>query len=223
MVSQLVKGTWTDLETLDLSDCHLKAKGILILSQGDWPCLLLLDVSANCMNAEGLALLAKGNWPLLVVIALSFDPTMDAIAIAHLSAANWPLKSLSISNTPFSADMAAELTDLQLPNLESFYLNESGLTASALSELARADWPSLIYLGLSHADLDAVCVLLGLNLEKVQALKSGACDGVEVQRTVTTGALSLWSQLQCTKISKMFVELTTTLHSKDLFDFDYYL
>ena len=207
------------METLDLSDCHLRTEGFFILSQGDWPCLLLLDLSGNCLNAEGLALLAKGNWPLLIIIALSFDPTMDGAAIAHLSAANWPLKSLSISNTPFSADMVAKLADLQLPSLESLYLNESGLTAADVSELARAHWPSLIYLNLSHADLDAVCVLLGLNLEKVQALKSGACDSVKMQQTVSTGAVTLWPQLQCIEISKVSVELTTS-HSKDLLDVD---
>ena len=120
IVSQLVKGTWTDLEVLQLSYCGLKAEGFLILSQGDWPCLLFLDVSGNCLNAEGLALLAKGNWPLLRDITLSLDPTMDAVAIAHLSAANWSLKRLSLPDTPFCTDMAAELADLPFPNLESF-------------------------------------------------------------------------------------------------------
>ena len=205
IVSQLVKGTWTDLETLRLCDCDLTAEGFLILSQGDWPCLMFLDISGNCLNAEGMALLAKGNWPLLTSLDLSFDPTMDAGAIAHLSAANWSLTNLTISDTPFSADMAAELADLQLPNLESLYLMESGLTAAAVSKLARADWPRLTYLNLSHADLDAVCVLLGLNLEKVQALKSSACDySVEVQRTVPSDA---WPQLQCIRVSKASVQL----------------
>ena len=91
---------------------------------------------------------------------------------------------------------------------------ESGLTAAAVSELARADWPRLAHLNLSHVDLDAVCVLLGLDLEQMQTLKSGACDSVEVQRTVPFGALSLWPQLQCIKISKLSV--TLDLQSDDL-------
>ena len=60
-ISQLVKANWTQLVNLCLSDCNLKAEGMLILSQGNWPGLESLDVSGNCLDAEGMALLAKGN------------------------------------------------------------------------------------------------------------------------------------------------------------------
>ena len=87
IVSQLVQGTWTRLSTLYLTGCEIKVEGFLLLSQGNWPQLTMLDASGNCLDAEGMALLAKGNWPLLEDVRLSFSPTLDADAIAHLSAA----------------------------------------------------------------------------------------------------------------------------------------
>ena len=63
IVSQLVKGTWTELESLSLSGCELKAEEFLLLSQGNWPGLTYLDVSGNCLDADGMASLANGNWP----------------------------------------------------------------------------------------------------------------------------------------------------------------
>lgn len=218
IVSQLVNGTWTQLTNLNLCDCDLKAEAFLLLSQGNWPGLACLDVSGNYLDTEGVALLAKGNWPLLRFITLSFDPTMDSVAIAHLSATNWYIRFLTIKDTRFSVGMAAELSDLQLPNLRTLDLVDSGLTAAAVSKLARADWPSLYYLYLSHddlADLNAVCVLLGLDLESVQASKSCACDSVEVDRTVSCADLGLWQTLTWIKISKLSVQLTD-MHSRAL-------
>ena len=91
------------------------------------------------------------------------------MAVAQLGAANWPIHTLVITDTPFSVDMA----DLQLPELSELCLDltGSGLTA-AVSELAGADWPSLGDLRIIHDDLDAVAVVLGVSPEKVEALKS---------------------------------------------------
>lgn len=149
-VLQLVKGTWTQLVTLSISDCGLKAKAFLLLSQAS------LDVSGNCLDAKSMALLAKGNWPKLASIILS--PTLGAVAIAHFSAANWPIKGLVTKDTPFSVEMAAEPADLRLPGLLALYLVRSDLTAAAVCKLARAEWPQLTHLTLDHVDLD---VLLG--------------------------------------------------------------
>lgn len=174
VVLQLVKGTWTHLAHLSLSWCELKATSFLILSQGNWPRLKFLDVSGNCLDAEGMALLVRGNWPLLRTILLSFDPTKAAVAVAHLSAANWLIGDMLISHTPFSADLAAALADLQLPNLSFLHLSGSDLTAAAVSELAQADWPRLKTLSLDLHDLDAVAVLLGVDEENLQDFKSDA-------------------------------------------------
>ena len=177
IVSQLVKGAW-DLRDLTLYGCEIDAKGFLLLSQGNWPRLNHLTVSGNCLDAEGIALLVKGDWPWLTGINLSFNSPLEAgaIAIAHLSAANWLIEYLTIQGTLFSADMVAALANLQLPYLVSLELKDSGLTAAAVSELARADWPELSYLHLNIGDdeLVAVAVLLGLD---VDMLKSAGCDG----------------------------------------------
>lgn len=83
IISQLVKGTWTPLEELNLFaiGCGLNTEAFLLLSQGNWPGLTCLNIIGNSLNAEGLALLVKGNWPLLASIIISFDPTMDAVAL----------------------------------------------------------------------------------------------------------------------------------------------
>ena len=200
IVSQLVKGTWTQLRYLRLSLCDLKGEGFLVLSQGNWPCLRELDVSG--LVAESMTWLVKGDWPMLSSVFLKFDCSMDANAISHLSAANWPLDELRILGTTFSTAMAAELADLQLPRLRELYLAGSGLTAAAVSELARANWPrlqtlhlmgsgltaaavselaranwpSLHALTVDHDDLDAVAVLFGVDQEKVQQIKSNIDD-----------------------------------------------
>ena len=204
IVSQLVQGTWTHLMYLSLSECKLRAQAFLLLSQGNWPSLMYLDASGNCLDAEGMALLAKGNWPLLTHVTLSFDPTMDAVAMAHLSAANWRIAQLVITRTPFSAGMAAQLADLWLPNLSGLVPKGSRLTAAAVSELAKADWPSLRNLCLDHDDLNAVAVLLGLDLEKVHKLKSDASEAILQQRMPN---IVLWPHLSLISISKNDVPL----------------
>ena len=73
-----------------------------------------------------------------------------------------------------STSKTVSISLLDILHLHSLQLTESGLTAAAVSELARGDWPDLFYLEFTHVDLDAVCVLLGLTLDKVQALKSSA-------------------------------------------------
>lgn len=176
LVSQLVKGSWTRLASLSLPGCGLKAKGFWLLSQGSWPRLENLNVSCNCLDAQGMALLAKGNWPLLTSISLNLNPAVDATAIACLSAANWPIQSLMIKQASFGIDMAAALVDLQLSNLTHLHLDSTGLTAAAVIELARADWPSFKYLGLGRGDLKAVGVLLGLDLHKIHLQRQSAAD-----------------------------------------------
>ena len=211
VVSQLVKTTWTKLVHLHLPECDVKAQGFLMLSQGVWPGLKFLDVSRNCLDAEGIALLAKGNRPSLTNINLSFDPTMNAVAIAHLSAANWPTEELVIEDASFSIDMAAELADLQLPNLMALDLMKSHLTIAAVSELARADWPSLRMLSFGHNDPDAVAILLGLKLDlkKMQKLKSDAClIAVGLRpRLVSQPGLDLWPNLNGFRFTKYKIHL----------------
>ena len=209
IVSQLVKGTWTQLIYLNLSECKLKAEAFLPLSHGNWPGLTQLHVSGNCLDAEGMALLAKGNWPMLAYVTLSFDPIMDAVAIAHLSAVKWRIVHLVIKDTPFSPDMAAELAGFFVPSLTMLHLQGSGLTAAAVPELARADWPSLEDLYIDHDDLDAVAVLLGVDLEKVQKLKSDANDLEASEERMPD--MVLWPNLSWITISKGEVHLSESL------------
>lgn len=115
-----------------------------------------------------------------------------------------------IEDTPFSVDMAAELANLQLPNLMSLYLTQTDLTAAAVSKLAGANWPLLGNLTFGHVDLDAMGVLLGLDLVKLQELKSDARGRAKSfqQRTVVEPAMGLWPDLEMIRISKYLVELT---------------
>ena len=179
---------------------------------------------------EDYALIFKRRWPQLsmvisqemgycpapqlsniriVELRVAFQDNKWA-TISHLSATNWPLHSLTICDTLVSIDMAAELAGLQLPNLRELDLPDSGLTAAAVSELARADWPSLTYLGLGHDDLGAVAVLLGVDLDKVQELRSDACDTKRVyhNRMDSGPDIGLWPNLSCIIVSKRIVELS---------------
>ena len=108
----------------------------LPLSQRNWPALMQLDQSNSEVHAEVMALLANGNWPQLRQIQFSFNPTLDAVATAHLSAAKWSLRNLDLSHLTVSAAMAAQL---QLSNLTTIFLTKNGLTAAAVSGLSRAD------------------------------------------------------------------------------------
>lgn len=158
-----------------------------------------------------MTLLAKGNWPRLRTVVLSFHPTMDAVAIAHLSAANWRVETLKISDTSFSTDMAAELAD-QLINSRELDLMYSSTTAAAVSELARADWPSLRHLSLGHNYLDAVAELLGLDLTKMQELKSDTCRSREVlqRKMVSKPSVGLWPDLKFFRLSRYNITLFAT-------------
>ena len=158
-----------------------------------------------------MASLAKKKWPLLMSIDLGSNPTLDAAAIAHLSAANWPVMQLMLSYTSVSTVMAAELAHLQLPNLRILYLDHTGLIAAAVSELARADWPILSNLSLGHDDLNAVVVPRGLDLHKAPELKSEVLDGATVhQRNAVSlpGGVSLWPNLNHVKISRDCIEIS---------------
>ena len=122
ITAQLSKGNWSSLQSLTLPQCQLGAEGVLLLSQGDWPELMDLDVSSNGIDSEGMAVLIKVDWPVLTQIRLSFNPTLDAMAGAHLFKANWSLSSLGLSHIPINAAMAAELAQLHLCNLSAIYL-----------------------------------------------------------------------------------------------------
>ena len=213
IASQLVQGTWTSLAYLALSGCELRAAECSLLSQGNWPVLWSLNVSNNCLDAEAMAFLVRGNWPLLTRIDLGSNPTLDAVAIAHLSAANWPVALMILSQTPVSVDMAAELADLQLPTMMRLCLDNTGLTASAVSELARADWPSLTFVSFDHDNLHAIGMHLGLDLDKVQKLKSDAhvCDVVCQRKLISQSDVGLWPNLNKVKISKHRITLAMWL------------
>ena len=102
-----------------------------------------------------MALLARGNWPLLENLQLYENPSLDALAIAHLSAITWPLQALYSQRMPFTSAMAAELAKLQLPSLKRISLSSTQFTAQAAFELTKANWPVLTELCLSHNDLGA--------------------------------------------------------------------
>ena len=211
ILSQLVKGTWTCLTHLRLCECELTAEALLLLSQGNWPRLSILDVSGNCLDAEGMALLAKGDWPSLMHLYLSFNPTQNAGAISYLQAANWPVEYLTISDTPVSVDMAAELAGLQLPSLKMLRLTNSVMTTAAVSELARAHWPILENLSFGHDDLHTVAVLLGIDQKNMRKLKNYARNHADVyQRTmISRPDVGLWPDLSWIRISRRFVHLTS--------------
>ena len=166
---------------LNLSHCGLATQDCLALSQGNWPALRTLELTHNRIDAEGMALLAKGKWSSLTTFQLSYNPALDAEAMTHLSGANWPLRCLELSHMPTNA---ARLAQLHLFNLASVTLFKYHI-ATAISELASADWPFLRVLDLGHNALDAaamlflcripVPVLTTLMLSNATITGAGAC------------------------------------------------
>ncbi|KAL3151642.1 hypothetical protein ABBQ38_012632 [Trebouxia sp. C0009 RCD-2024] len=157
-VAEISKGNWSSLTSVSLQQCRLGSQGLSILVQADWPGLQHLDVSRNCIDAGGMALLAKGNWPLLTQLGLSSNHSIDAVAIAHLSATKWPLEELRLGRMLITAAGAAELAKLQLPRLANISLCGAGLTAAAMSGLAEAEWLRLSSLSISFNNLDAAAM-----------------------------------------------------------------
>ena len=158
ILAQLADGNWSAVSSVRLQGCELNAQAWSILSRGHFPALAHLNVSGTCLDAESMALLAKGSWPNLRHISLSFNPGIDAVAIAHLSAVNWPLHELDLCYMPVTAAVVAELAKLQLSKLFRIGLCSAHLTSTAMSELARADWPVLRSLDIGSNELDAVAM-----------------------------------------------------------------
>lgn len=96
IIAQLAKIGYPSLFGLKLPQCGLSAQGCLHLNQGNWPALKYLDMTNNEIDVEGMALLTKANWCRLQTLQLSYNPGLDAEAIAHLSAAQWPLRKFGI-------------------------------------------------------------------------------------------------------------------------------
>ena len=172
MLANLTKVDWSLLREMSLTNCKLNSQGVSFLIQAQCPALRQLDLSQNCLDFEAMALLARGDWPFLTSLELSFNPSLDSKAIAHLSAARWPLERLMMSHLPFTDSMASALAKLQLPHLTSLGLDQTDLTAAAMSQLASADWPVLSDLTLSHSQLDAEAMhhLITMRMPALEAL-----------------------------------------------------
>ncbi|KAL3151515.1 hypothetical protein ABBQ38_012514 [Trebouxia sp. C0009 RCD-2024] len=189
IVTQVTKGNWSRLSSLSLPSCRLNPQALSILSQGDWPLLRVLELSDNCLDAEGVALLAKGEWPSLRQIDFSCNPDIDAVAIAQLSAADWPLEVLKLCSMPICAATAAELAKLQLPRMRTVALHNTGLTAAGMSKLVRANWARLSWLDLSVNDLDAVA------MQHLCWMHLPALKGLGVRRTNLAQEEAYWLAL----------------------------
>ena len=154
IMTQLGEGRWVVVGHLDLARVQLTAADWLTLSQGSFSNLLALSISGCGLNADAMALLGKADWPLLSLY-LGHEPTLDAVAVSHLSLAKYSLTKLMLSDITITAAMAAELARLKLPHLNSISLVASSMTAAAVAELAKAQWPGLQHLELSDSHLDA--------------------------------------------------------------------
>lgn len=153
ILGQLNDGHWLGLHSLTLWEAGLTAADWLMLAHANLPNLTSLSIARNGLDADVMASLAKAKWPLLHSLHLSHEPHLNAVAIAHLGAASYSVSNLSLSDIPVTAAMAAELA--QLSHLHSISLDATDLTAAAVKELAKANWPKLWSFTLHHNNLDA--------------------------------------------------------------------
>lgn len=88
IIAQLANGDYASLLRSKLSQCGLDAQSFLHLSRGNWPALRFVKLTRNEIDVGGMALLAKANWPGLLDCQLSYNPVLDAEAIAHIQHPN---------------------------------------------------------------------------------------------------------------------------------------
>lgn len=132
-ISILVSHTWPELRTLILSNGRAKLEHITLLASAQLPALLKL------------------NW---------HNSPLPPAAIQHLAHVNWQqLTSLDLTTT-FGSNQAsaAEVTEAccylasgYLPQLVTLNVSRNRLSAPAVAELAKGQWPRLQALDLNAA------------------------------------------------------------------------
>ena len=186
ILAQLTKGNWSSLVHLSIRKHQLSAEDFLHLSQSNCRALEHLIIKDPCLDVEGMAMLAKGNWPLLRKLDIYSSFNLDPVAIVHLSTAKWPLEQLGLSDMPVNTAMAAELAKLRFATLTGMSLRNTGLTAAAVFELTRGEWPNLWFLDFDVNDMDS------LALQHLCTMHLTALTRLQLAHTSITQAGAYW-------------------------------
>ncbi len=119
----------------------------------------------NAVTSVGVKLLVKGRWDVLENLDLSWNPLLDAAAIAQLVQGNSPnLRTLNLSYGMIAAGAIHHLVLGAWPHLSHLYLQadylEGFLDNSAVRGLLLSNWPLLQTLVLAARDVHAAAFLL---------------------------------------------------------------
>ena len=164
-------GSWPLLTDLDLSGVCLPEFGGVrvceILGQGGSTLtgLTRLCFRQNAVTGVGVKLLSKDRWDVLENLDLSWNPLLDAAAIAQLVQGNFPnLRTLNLSYGLIDAGAIHHLVRGAWPHLSHLYLQadhlEGCLDNSAARGLLLGAWPLLQTLVLSARDVRAAAFLI---------------------------------------------------------------
>lgn len=210
LMAELSKANLSSLASVSFINCQLNSEGLSLLCQARWHALAYIYIAGSPLDAKGMAVLVTGDWPLLSDISFCRTSAVDAQAIGHLSAAQWPLQNINMVSMPVSAAMTADLA--QLRNLTSLTLQDTGLTAAAMLKLTCAEWPGLQRLDLSDNTMGAA------SMHSLSKAHMPAIQDVKLARAKLTeeGAHSLsqtsWPVLRNLNLSHNEMSSTAVKH-----------
>ena len=170
------KGTWSQLEHLNVSENNISNEALEILCQGDWPRLEIfnlrktkiktvgietivkkskwaqikqLNLSYNEIDDEGLQILAQENWPLLETLNLEKTAGTKKGLLHLISNPKW----VNLQELKFGwngENTAKNLVQKNWHLLEELDLSDSRIAQNELELIVNeCNWPQLKHLNLS--------------------------------------------------------------------------
>jgi uncharacterized protein (TIGR02996 family) len=141
------------LRELNLASNRFGAAGAEELAKGNWEQLHTLNLASNDIGDTGLAHLASAHLPRLTNLMLGGNRITDA-GILAMTPAPWneTLRRLLLPENQIGVSGAIALASQPgLRGLTALDLGMSVLENDGVAAIARADWPELTDLTLSHA------------------------------------------------------------------------
>ena len=184
-IKQLHHPNWKRMKGCCLCNVGLSSTAVKAFCSDTWPLMKRLDLSHNQLDAAAIAHLTAASWPRLTQLKLSCtglsyegflqicilgsskdssDSSKSNISCSSNSRC-WPaLKDFTVSaNNMWHSDLslpaqvqgqASDLTGWTC-HLKCLDLSNNSLTASAVEQLAKMEWPCLESMWLGHTSIDA--------------------------------------------------------------------
>ncbi len=159
-ISQLIKGVWPALESVDLSWNLLEAPAVAELVKAEWPSLTTLNLTGTMIHivaVQHLVTASKSTLQNLRSLDLSSN-SLGRAALEALAGNKWTqLSCFSFRNNLSWLDphTVGYLSKANFTALETLDLAGTSLTVAAVAQLVSAEWPLLRHLRLAKTSLNA--------------------------------------------------------------------